>query len=151
MIERIPKPLTFIVGGVLIMQLAGCGTILYPERKGQKSGRIDAGVAILDGVGLLFFLIPGIIAYAVDFSNGTIYLPGTLSTRDPGNLRMVKFDPQHYTNADLEKIILKETGYKISFNQANLKVVALRSKEDMVVVFGKVLPQIQDAKIASLK
>ncbi len=25
---------------------------------------------------LLFFLIPGIIAYAVDFSTGCIYLPG---------------------------------------------------------------------------
>ncbi len=56
---------------------------MHPERKGQTSGRIDAGVAVLNGVGLLFFLIPGVIAYAVDFSNGTIYLPkGTADLDD---------------------------------------------------------------------
>ena len=32
---------------------------------------------ILHGIGLLAYLIPGIIAYALDFNNGTIYLPGT--------------------------------------------------------------------------
>jgi hypothetical protein len=63
---------------VFIVQLMGCGTILYPERKGQKSGKIDTGVAILDGIGVLFFVVPGVIAFAVDFYNGTIYLPGTL-------------------------------------------------------------------------
>ena len=67
-----------LIGGstaVLATALSGCGTLLYPERKGQTGGRIDPSVAILDGLGLLLFLIPGLIAFAVDFSNGTIYLP----------------------------------------------------------------------------
>ena len=59
----------------LILQLTACGTILHPERKGQKSGQIDPAIAVFNGIGLLFFLIPGVIAFAVDFSNGTIYLP----------------------------------------------------------------------------
>jgi hypothetical protein len=50
---------------------------MYPERKGQKGGRIDVGIAVLDGIGLLAYLVPGIIAYALDFNNGTIYLPAT--------------------------------------------------------------------------
>lgn len=57
--------------------LSACGTIMYPERKGQIDGKIDPTVAILNGIGLLLFLVPGVIAFAVDFSNGTIYLPGT--------------------------------------------------------------------------
>lgn len=60
----------------LLVQLTACGTILHPERKGQKSGQIDPAIAIFDGIGLLFFFLPGVIAFAVDFSNGTIYLPG---------------------------------------------------------------------------
>ncbi len=60
----------------LTLSLAGCGTLFYPERKGQLPGRIDPGVAIADGIGLLFFIVPGVIAYAIDFSNNTIYLPG---------------------------------------------------------------------------
>ena len=51
-----------VISAVLIIELAGCGTILYPERKGQKGGRIDPGIAVLDGLGLLFFIIPGVIA-----------------------------------------------------------------------------------------
>jgi len=77
MLKKLMKMLYVLVCAVLIVQLAGCGTIMYPERKGQKGGRIDVGVAVLDGIGLLVVLIPGIIAYAVDFSNGTIYLPAT--------------------------------------------------------------------------
>ena len=61
---------------MLCMNLTACGTIMHPERKGQVDGRIDVGIAALDAIGLLFFFIPGVVAFAVDFSNGTIYLPG---------------------------------------------------------------------------
>lgn len=70
------KMLVALCSTGLILQLTACGTILHPERKGQKSGRIDPAIALFDAIGLLFFLIPGVIAFAVDFHNGTIYLPG---------------------------------------------------------------------------
>lgn len=70
------KALILCLTGSLLAQLTACGTILHPERKGQKSGQIDPAIAVFDAIGLLFFLIPGVIAFAVDFSNGTIYLPG---------------------------------------------------------------------------
>ncbi|NNL57519.1 MAG: polyribonucleotide nucleotidyltransferase [Pseudomonadales bacterium] len=60
---------------VLLVNLAACGTILYPERRGQAQGQLDTGVVILDALGLLLFFVPGVIAFAVDFANGTIYLP----------------------------------------------------------------------------
>ena len=62
---------------LLAASLTGCGTLLYPERKGQGSGRLDPSIVMLDGIGLLLFLVPGIIAFAVDFGNDTIYLPGS--------------------------------------------------------------------------
>lgn len=52
-----------------------CGTILYPERRNQPAGRIDSDVIILDAIGLIFFFVPGVIAFAVDFATGAIYLP----------------------------------------------------------------------------
>lgn len=60
---------------VLMMNLTACGYFLYPERKGQSGGRVDPVVVILDGAALLFGILPGIVAFAVDFTNGTIYLP----------------------------------------------------------------------------
>ncbi|UYG01524.1 MULTISPECIES: hypothetical protein [unclassified Halomonas] len=65
--------------GSLVVSMSGCGTLFHPERKGQLSGNVDPVVAIANGVGLLFFILPGVIAYAVDFSNGTIYLPSNTS------------------------------------------------------------------------
>jgi len=58
-----------------VLLTSGCGYLLYPERQGLKGGRIDPVVAVLDAVGLLFYIVPGVIAFAVDFTNGTIFLP----------------------------------------------------------------------------
>lgn len=70
------KPLACaLLSATLVTQLSACGTIFYPERRGQLSGEIDAGVAILNGIGLLFYIVPGLIAFGVDFATGAIYLP----------------------------------------------------------------------------
>jgi|GEM_PF-439713 hypothetical protein len=65
-----------IAAALLITQVTACGTLLYPERRGQTSGQIDVGVAALDAIGLLFFFVPGVVAFGVDFITGAIYLPG---------------------------------------------------------------------------
>jgi hypothetical protein len=58
--------------------LAGCGMIMHPERRNQPTGGgIDWTVFALDTVGLLLFFFPGVIAFAVDFTTGAIYLPVT--------------------------------------------------------------------------
>lgn len=59
----------------LVLNMTACGYFLYPERKGQSGGRVDPVVVILNGAGLLFGILPGVVAFAVDFTNGTIYLP----------------------------------------------------------------------------
>jgi len=70
-----------IVSVVLITQLYGCGTILYPERRGQRTGTVDVGITVMDALWLLVFIIPGLVAFAVDFSTGAIYLPVVRSVR----------------------------------------------------------------------
>ncbi|WP_067097336.1 hypothetical protein [Marinomonas atlantica] len=66
----------FVVGSVIASQLAACGTLIYPERKGQVDGKLDLGVVALDALGLLLWFIPGVVAFGVDFATGAIYLPG---------------------------------------------------------------------------
>jgi hypothetical protein len=121
------------------MQLIGCGTLMYPERRGQRGGSIDAGVAVLDGIGLLFGIIPGVIAYAVDFSNGTIYLPSRtrLGSLDFKNIKEVKFDPKHTDLASIERIIKDETGCEVKFGQDNIKLTKLNSLDEMRAQFAK--------------
>ncbi|HAZ10148.1 MAG: hypothetical protein A2047_01360 [Omnitrophica bacterium GWA2_41_15] len=148
MVKKLLQTLQISVCIVLIAQLVGCGTLMYPERRGQRGGRIDAGVAILDGIGLLFFIIPGLIAYAIDFSTGTIYLPGTAGSLDVKDIKQVKFDPKHYNAATIEKIIKRETGHAIKLNRNNIQVYKLKSLDDMMTRFAEVLPRIQNTRIA---
>ncbi len=64
------------VVGTGLVSMTGCGTLLHPERRGQAhSVHLDWKVVALDGLGLLLFFIPGIIAFTVDFYTGAIYLP----------------------------------------------------------------------------
>ena len=88
---KIGKVIPSFLIACLLSQMVACGTILHPERKGQKAGQIDPAIAVFDAIGLLFFLIPGVIAFAVDFNNGTIYLPGgKRSSLSPEELQKIK-------------------------------------------------------------
>jgi hypothetical protein len=77
-------------GGSLALFLAtetGCGSLLHRERVNQPhSNDLDWKIVALDGLGLLLFFIPGVIAFAVDFYTGAIYMPyeSPSSTPQPG-------------------------------------------------------------------
>jgi hypothetical protein len=66
-----------LVGAGLVLHLAGCGTLLYPDRQGQRGGRVDPAVVLLDGALLFLFIVPGLVAYGIDFYTGAVYLPGS--------------------------------------------------------------------------
>jgi hypothetical protein len=138
----LPPWLKSLIILALTFQMVACGTILYPERKGQIDGRLDIGVVLLDGIGLLFFIIPGVIAYAVDFTNGTIYLPGTSTkTKKAGldlhDLKTVQFDVHHYTPDSLRAVIRKETGYDLDWRDPRLRAVRLGSRGELPACFRR--------------
>ncbi len=104
----------------MITQLTACGTIFYPERKGTKSGSIDPVIAIADAVGLLFFFIPGIIAFAVDFMTGAIYLPGgKRASLTPEELKSVSSNGKVDTKK-LADIVSKKTGVQLSAHEIQI-------------------------------
>ena len=152
MTKILDNTLRLFVCAVFTFQLMGCGTLMYPERRGQRGGHLDVGVTVLDAIGLLFFIIPGVIAFAVDFSNGTIYLPEhrVLSSLNIKDFKEVKFDPKHYSLASIEKIIKNETGCTVKLDQENIRISKLKSVNDMLVQFAKVMPVIQNDRIALL-
>ncbi len=130
------KALTSIVVPLLtftmIVNLASCGTILYPERHGQKAGQIDPAVAILDGVGLLFFIIPGVIAFAVDFNNHSIYLPHSHSSNNDSSHKFSQIQINKKLDmATIEKFIRTETGTTINLQQSNMEIIRLDSAADL--------------------
>ena len=116
----------FLIGS-LGLQTA-CGTLFYPERRGQERGKIDPTVAILNGLGLLLFLVPGIIAFAVDFHTGAIYLPPddewSAGDGDRGT-RVVHMDPDQITPESLAAVIEQHTGKQVTLTEQDIEVMRL--------------------------
>lgn len=101
-----------ISGGALCAGLTGCGTILYPERIGQSHGPLNWKVVALDTIGLLLFLVPGVVAFVVDFHNGTIYLPPEqVPMYDaPVLSRKIEVEREQLTMTGIEAAVSEETG-----------------------------------------
>ncbi len=115
---------------LLSFQLVSCGSILYPERRNKTPGRIDVGVALLDGFWLLLGILPGVIAFAVDFATGAIYIPSTKTAKlDFQNARIVRFDPNRTSTKELEEIIRKETASDFHFSDKRLQLTHVRKNE----------------------
>ena len=144
--ERMIKGcLSITVVIVFLFQITACGTIMYPERKGQVGGKIDAEVAILDGIGLLFFLIPGVIAFAVDFSNGTIYLPANkkslLENNDSQNLNVLHIDKDKMNLQEIESVISENTGINFDMDDQRIQVVELSKITELMPKYAETLTQ----------
>ncbi|WP_372873722.1 polyribonucleotide nucleotidyltransferase [Pseudomonas sp.] len=114
-----------VIGGALavtlLTQLSACGTLFFPDRRGQIEGRIDPVVAALNAVGILFYVIPGLIAFGIDFATGAIYLPNGHSAQvDPQELRKVVDAEGKIDNARLKALIEQHTGHSLPLDDPRL-------------------------------
>jgi hypothetical protein len=116
---------------------SSCGTILYPERRGQPpGGPLDPGVVILDALGLLFFVIPGVVAFIVDFSNGTIYLPPpyycpvshrTIRRKDMVAVKLAKED---LTREKIEEVVSRRAGQPVTLEPGRFRAAELSDLDE---------------------
>ncbi len=113
--------ISLLVCIVFVVQLTACGTIMYPERRGltRDPAQLDIAVVAMDGVLLLFFILPGVIAYGVDFSTGCIYLPPgrimqNMDELDPTEMQVIRVAPEHLDLATLPGIIAQHTGLSVA-------------------------------------
>lgn len=113
------------------LQLAGCGTIFYPERRGQKSGELDAKIVVADAIGLLFFILPGVAAFVIDFATGAIYLPGGKRNFVEGeqsqSLRASLYLPPEklYNQQELARLVGKQLDLPDTVDWSKLKVATV--------------------------
>lgn len=119
---RIPSRL---IGGAvvaaLVTQLTACGTLFWPDRRGQIEGRIDPVVAALDAIGILFYVIPGLIAFGVDFATGAIYLnDGATAQVAPEKLQEAIGADGKVDNHKLQAILQTELGRSLPLNDPRL-------------------------------
>ena len=110
-----------LVAATLLTQLTACGTLFFPDRRGQIEGKIDPVVAALDAIGILFYVIPGLIAFGVDFATGAIYLPeGQNAQVSPEKLKEAIGADGQVDKTQLKAIIERETGHSLPLDDPRL-------------------------------
>lgn len=125
-----PRCVQRLLASVLVVALMvttmSCGTIIYPERRGQPAGKLDIDIVILDAVGLLILLVPGVIAFAVDFSTGAIYLPpgGKSKASDLlGGIEIERYKLNDRTAVGIEAAVLEHTEFAIDLRKAGISMI----------------------------
>ncbi|MDR0278377.1 MAG: hypothetical protein LBJ37_10890 [Paucimonas sp.] len=114
-----------VTGGLLVAslltQLTACGTLFYPDRRGQIEGKVDPVIVALDAVGILFYVIPGLIAFGIDFATGAIYLPGGSTAQvAPETLKQAIGADGKVDNTRLQAILESELGQRLPLNDPRL-------------------------------
>jgi hypothetical protein len=119
---RIPSRLIGgAVAAALVTQLTACGTLFWPDRRGQIEGRIDPVVAALDAIGILFYVLPGLIAFGVDFATGAIYLnDGKTAQVAPEKLQQAIGSDGKVDNLKLQAILETELGRSLPLDDPRL-------------------------------
>ncbi|MFJ4155228.1 polyribonucleotide nucleotidyltransferase [Pseudomonas sp. NPDC089752] len=135
---RIPSR---VIGGALIAtlltQLTACGTLFYPDRRGQIEGKVDPVIVALDAIGILFYVIPGLIAFGVDFATGAIYYPGgTTAQVAPEKLREAVTPDGKVDNLKLQAILESELGQRLPLDDPRL--IQHRGSVEQLASFGMI-------------
>lgn len=126
---------------VLLSQVA-CGTLIYPERQGQTSGRMDPSVLILNGIGLFFFIVPGLVAFAVDFSTGAIYLPADSASSNDQSEKYVRLLPDDGVSlASINRVIQQHASIPDALGHEDLIVRKINDGQ-LVSLWNEKIPAI---------
>jgi len=112
--------------------LSSCGTIIYPDRVHQENrSNLDPVVIILDGIGLFLFFIPGVVAFAVDFATGAIFLPEGTEAEDQERTIFdalsihTRPDEKKLSQRDIEQVVGRHIGVKIDLTRHDVRVAQL--------------------------
>jgi hypothetical protein len=138
-----------IAAALLITQVTACGTLLYPERRGQTNGQIDIGVAALDAIGLLFFFVPGVVAFGVDFITGAIYLPGGgMASLTEDELNTIKNGPDSIDVEKFKTLMAQRSDIQLPKDTYSdqLSVMAMSSTQSLKTAMGLSTERVASAQ-----
>ena len=75
----------------------------------------------MDAIGILFYVIPGLIAFGIDFATGAIYYPGGRTAQvDPAKLQEAVSPDGKVDNLKLQAILESELGQRLPLNDPRL-------------------------------
>ena len=131
------RVVTLLLAAAITSQLAACGTLFYPERRGQIEGQIDPVVAGMDAIGVLFFVLPGLIAFAVDFASGAIYMPQGRYSVAPQLLKSTLKADGSVDRLKLQRLLKDQLNLDIALDSPTLAISPISAPQWATQAFPK--------------
>ncbi|MCI5150078.1 MAG: hypothetical protein D3916_11935, partial [Candidatus Electrothrix sp. MAN1_4] len=87
-------------------------------------------------IGLLLFLVPGVVAFAVDFATGAIYLPYgssdlNLSPTNLKNAEVVHVEPTSLNRSEIASIVKEKIGKDVELASPATRVAKVVPGDDL--------------------
>jgi hypothetical protein len=79
--------------------------------------------------------LPGLVAFAIDFSTGAIYLPpekGGSDSAEAEQARVIYVDPDSLDRQTIEKILTERTGVSVRLDREDLVVSEMKESRDFL-------------------
>ena len=113
------KTISCALAASFVFAATGCGTLFRSERIGKASSdRIDPAIMILDCCGLLFGVIPGVVALVLDFNNKTIYFSAREAGIMPGTTdNMVAIQVEDMSEESIAAALSEALGREIRYDE----------------------------------
>ena len=119
------RRILFCLLSALLLGTSGCGTLFFSRRIGKRMSKtIDNRVFYTDCFLCLLGVIPGVVAFILDYDNGTIYyteaelIPDDFNEGALSPDKMKKIDGGSMTDAEIARRLSEATGRKIDLSQA---------------------------------
>ena len=119
------RRILFCLLSALLLGTSGCGTLFFSRRIGKKMSRtVDNRVFYTDCFLCLLGVIPGVVAFILDYDNGTIYyteaelIPDDFNEGALSPDKMKKIDGGSMTDAEIARRLSEATGRKIDLSRA---------------------------------
>ncbi len=128
--------------------LTGCGTLLYPERRGQgRGGKIDWTVAGMDAIGLVLFVVPGVIAFGVDYYNGSLFFPESEDSASSKRMKRLSLSDSHPSTGQIAAAISAASGQHITLTEGTYVTQRLDSVDDFWSMRQQLLAQVERGEL----
>ena len=121
------RRILFCLLSALLLGTSGCGTLFFSRRIGKRMSKtIDNRVFYTDCFLCLLGVIPGVVAFILDYDNGTIYyteaelIPDDFNEGALSPDKMKKIDGGSMTEAEIARRLSEATGRKIDLSQARI-------------------------------
>ncbi len=118
--RSLKRRLSAMIVTASLVPLISCGTLLYPKRDGQRRDRVDPAVLVMDGALLFLFVLPGLVAFAIDFHTGAIYLPGKGQ-----KVSVLRVNPDELTVSRIEETLREHSGADVRLDDSSLRLYRL--------------------------